>query len=36
MSNYNAIADPHTLQITTAHAKLSQSTFISQFPVMLS
>jgi hypothetical protein len=32
-SNYNAIADLQTLQITTAHAKTSQSTFTSRFLV---
>jgi hypothetical protein len=32
-SNYNAVANLHTLQITTAHAKPSQSGFASRFPV---
>jgi hypothetical protein len=32
-SNCNTIADLHTLQITTAHAKSSQSAFTSHFPV---
>jgi hypothetical protein len=32
-SNYTAIANLHTLQITTAHANPSQS-FTSRFPVM--
>jgi hypothetical protein len=29
-----SVADLHTLQITTAHAKPSQSAFSSHFPVM--
>jgi hypothetical protein len=33
-SNYNAITNLHTLQITRAHAKLSQSAFTSRFLVM--
>jgi hypothetical protein len=33
-SNYYIIANLHTLQITTAHAKSSQSAFTSCFPVM--
>jgi hypothetical protein len=32
-SNYNAIANLHTLQIITAHAKPSQSASTSRFPV---
>jgi hypothetical protein len=32
-SNYNAIADLHTLQITTAQATSSQSVFTSRFLV---
>jgi hypothetical protein len=32
-SNYNAIANLHTLQITRAHAKFSQSSFTSHFLV---
>jgi hypothetical protein len=32
-SNYNAIADLHTLQITKAHAKSAQSAFSSHFLV---
>jgi hypothetical protein len=32
-NNYNAIANLHTLQITTAHAKTSQSAFTSRFLV---
>jgi hypothetical protein len=32
-SNYNTIADSLTLQITTTHAKSSQSAFISRFLV---
>jgi hypothetical protein len=32
-SNYNAIADLHTLQITRAHVKSSQSSFTSRFLV---
>jgi hypothetical protein len=31
--NYNATANLHTLQITTAHAKPSQSACTSRFPV---
>jgi hypothetical protein len=31
--NYNATANLHTLQITTAHANPSQSAFTSHFPV---
>jgi hypothetical protein len=31
--NYSAIADFHTLQITTAHAKSDQSAFTCPFPV---
>jgi hypothetical protein len=31
--NYNAIANLHNLQITTAHGKPSQSVFTSRFPV---
>jgi hypothetical protein len=30
-SNYNTIANLHTLQITTAHTKPSQSAFTSHF-----
>jgi hypothetical protein len=33
-STYNAIADLHTLQITRAHVKSSQSAFTSHFLVM--
>jgi hypothetical protein len=33
-SNYNTIAGLHTSQITTAHAKPSQSAFTSCLPVM--
>jgi hypothetical protein len=32
-SNYNTVANLHTLQITTAHPKPSQSDFTSRFPV---
>jgi hypothetical protein len=32
-STYNAITDLHTLQITRAHAKSSQSAFTSHFLV---
>jgi hypothetical protein len=32
-NNYSAIADLHTLQITRAHAKFSQSAFTSRFLV---
>jgi hypothetical protein len=32
-STYNAIADLHILQITTAHAKSTQSAFTSRFLV---
>jgi hypothetical protein len=32
-SNYSVVADFHTLQITTAHAKSFQSAFTSLFPV---
>jgi hypothetical protein len=32
-SNYSAIADIYILQITRAHAKISQSAFTSRFPV---
>jgi hypothetical protein len=31
--NYNAVANPHTLQITAAHAKSSQFAFTSRFLV---
>jgi hypothetical protein len=31
--NYSAIADIHTLKITTAHVKSFQSAFSSRFPV---
>jgi hypothetical protein len=33
ISNYDIIASFDTLQITTAHAKSSQSVFTSRFPV---
>jgi hypothetical protein len=32
-SNYNPIADPHTLQFIRAHVKSSQSAFTSRFLV---
>jgi hypothetical protein len=32
--DYNTITNLHSLQITTAHAKPSQSAFTSRFPVM--
>jgi hypothetical protein len=32
-SNDNTVADLHTLQITAAHTKPSQSAFTSRFPV---
>jgi hypothetical protein len=33
-SNYNAIANSHNLQFTTAHTKYSQFVFTSHFLVM--
>jgi hypothetical protein len=33
IQHWNAIANHHTLQITIAHAKPSQSAFTSRFPV---
>jgi hypothetical protein len=33
-SNYNAVVNLHTLQITTAHAKPSHSAFTSRFLIM--
>jgi hypothetical protein len=33
-SNYNTVANLHTLQIIRAHAKSSQSAFTSRFLVM--
>jgi hypothetical protein len=32
-SNYSAVANLHTLQVNTAHAKTSQYAFTSRFPV---